>query len=119
MRWPKEGAILWLESYALSNSSTELCCFVLGTIKKTSHVIYPDTSLLSCFVLLGDMTSRATQLPPFMCGDFWFISAAIWKTEPFLNFAGAAFHQEFFKVVGSFPGKIWFVSCLLTRLNCE
>jgi len=59
------------------------------------------------------MTSLTTELPPCTCGDFWFISAAIWKTEAFLKFAGAAFHQEFFKVVGLFPGQLWFVSCLL------
>jgi hypothetical protein len=65
------------------------------------------------------MTAVARQLPSCMCGDFLFISATIRKTEAFLNFAVAAFHQEFVKVGGSFPGKQWVVKCLLTRLNCE
>jgi hypothetical protein len=79
-----------------------------------THILLYNPALFYC-----DMTSIATQLHPCMCGDFCFISAAIWKTEAFLNFAGAAFHQEFFKVVGSFPGKLWFVKCFITRLNCE
>jgi hypothetical protein len=53
-----------------------------------------------------------------MCVGFCFISAAIWKEEAFLRFAGTAFHQEFVKVVGLFPDKQWVVKCLPTRLNC-
>jgi len=56
------------------------------------------------------MTAIATQLPPCMCGAFWFISAVIWKTEALLYFADAAFHQEFFK--GS-----WFTS--RQTLGCQ
>jgi hypothetical protein len=101
---------------------------IQGTIKQQHRAVLFRTdhykTHISCAVLYScvspcDMTATATQLPPCVCRDLWFISAAMWKRKGFLNFADATFHREVVKVVSSFSDKLWVSKCLLTHLNSE